>query len=91
MKNDKYNYYYYCYRCDLMKSTCPGLDNFVRPKPEYITCPNCGNEVEIWTDEEETTCESCGATVSRKVLSCLEWCEYADKCKEIIAEIKGSR
>jgi len=71
--------------------TCPGLDNFVRPKPEYITCPNCGSEVEIWTDEEETVHENCGAKVSRKVLSCLEWCEYADKCREIIAEIRGNR
>jgi len=69
--------------------TCPGLDNFLRPKPAYITCPNCGGTTEIWTDEDETECMNCGSKVSKRVQSCLDWCEYADKCKQIIAQRKG--
>jgi len=72
-----------------MKRTCPGLDNFLRPKPEYIACPNCGSSVEIWTDENETECVNCGSKVPRYIQSCLDWCEYADKCKQIIAQKKG--
>ncbi len=72
-------------------STCPGLSQFMRPRPEYIKCPRCSGQVEIWSDEEETECDSCGATVTRGVQSCLDWCEYADKCKGIIQEKKIER
>lgn len=70
-------------------STCPGISNFIRPKPEFITCSTCKKEVEIWTDETEAECSNCGAKVSRDMQSCLDWCEYADKCKEIIAQKRG--
>ena len=71
-------------------STCPGISNFIRTKPEFITCSICRSEVEIWTDETETECSNCGAKVSRDMQSCLDWCEYADKCKEIIAQKRGT-
>lgn len=71
---------------------CPGIANLLRPIPEYIECPNCGSEVEIWSDEDETRCSSCGATVVREQrLSCLEWCKYADRCRELIEKVKEGR
>ena len=73
---------------NMMGRTCPGLDNLLRPKPEFIKCPHCGGDVEIWTDENEGVCINCGAKVSRKTQSCLDWCKYADKCREILAERK---
>ena len=36
------------------------------PVPEYLTCIKCGDEIELWTDEEETLCQSCGHKVFRK-------------------------
>jgi len=36
------------------------------PVPEFIACVKCGNEVEIWTDEDETVCQSCGHKVFKK-------------------------
>lgn len=33
------------------------------PAPEFITCPKCGEDVELWTDEEETQCIFCGYRV----------------------------
>ncbi len=36
------------------------------PIPEFITCPKCGENVELWTDEEETECMECGQRISRK-------------------------
>lgn len=33
------------------------------PIPEFATCPQCGDEIELWSDEEETSCFSCGYRV----------------------------
>jgi predicted RNA-binding Zn-ribbon protein involved in translation (DUF1610 family) len=70
--------------------TCPGIKKFVRPVPAYFPCPNCGGNVEIWSDEDTGICDSCNKEVSRptKEQSCLDWCEYADKCREIIKRMK---
>lgn len=35
------------------------------PAPEFITCPRCGVDVELWTDEEETQCIFCGYRIFR--------------------------
>jgi hypothetical protein len=42
--------------------------------------------VEIWSDEDVAECTECGAEWRRpdKNSSCLEYCEYADKCRGII-------
>jgi len=66
--------------------TCPGISRFVRPTMAYVKCHVCGGDVEIWSDEDKATCAGCGAEWLRpnKDASCLEYCEYADKCREII-------
>jgi predicted nucleic acid-binding Zn ribbon protein len=36
------------------------------PVPAFVLCVQCGRgDVELWSDEEETTCPSCGGKVSR--------------------------
>ena len=47
--------------------------------------------MEIWSDEAEGVCLDCGAAWTRpeKEASCLDYCEYADKCKEIIKAAQG--
>ena len=66
--------------------TCPGLRDFLRPTPSYVKCHICGSDVEIWSDEESTICDSCGAEWKKpdENASCLSYCEYAAKCREII-------
>lgn len=60
---------------------CPGSRDINRPKPLYLKCPNCGNEVEIWTDEFKATCENCKEDVFREEApSCIEWCKEAKEC-----------
>jgi HD superfamily phosphodiesterase/predicted RNA-binding Zn-ribbon protein involved in translation (DUF1610 family) len=60
---------------------CPGSRKFRQPLPEFINCPGCGQEVEIWTDEVKATCPRCKKTVVRnQEESCLDWCEYAREC-----------
>ncbi len=66
-------------------ATCPGISQFMQPTPSSIKCPRCGEDVEIWSDETEVQCPNCGLTVTRdKVQSCLDWCEHAEKCRELI-------
>lgn len=66
--------------------TCPGLERFLRPKVSYVRCHVCGSTVEIWSDEDVGVCLDCGAEWPRPEpdASCLEYCEYADQCREII-------
>ena len=60
---------------------CPGSARLRQPKPEFFTCPNCGNEVEIWSDEAIRACPSCGDQVFRMGMqSCLDWCKFAAEC-----------
>lgn len=60
---------------------CPGSTSFKQPKPEDIRCPQCGNEVEIWSDEVEIVCPQCKHAISRpQAPSCLEWCKHAKEC-----------
>ncbi|UCG79385.1 MAG: hypothetical protein JSV21_06065 [Nitrospirota bacterium] len=35
------------------------------PFPTEVTCPECGVGVEIWSDENETSCALCGYSVYR--------------------------
>jgi predicted amidophosphoribosyltransferase len=71
-------------------ATCPGLRDFLQPKPSYTNCHVCGAELEVWSDEDQTTCSSCGAEWKRpdENAACLSYCQYADKCRAIIAERK---
>jgi primosomal protein N' len=34
--------------------------------PEFITCPACGLEMDLWFDEEETRCFFCGYRFFRR-------------------------
>ncbi len=64
-----------------MHTICPGAKQIRQPKPELFDCPNCGSEVEIWTDELRGVCPSCKTVVMRyQDQSCLEWCKLAANC-----------
>lgn len=60
---------------------CPGERGLREPFPEFVDCPSCGDEVEIWSDEVLSSCHGCGATVSREPgPTCLDWCDSAREC-----------
>ncbi len=70
-------------------ASCPGISQFMQPTPSFVKCPRCNGDVEIWSDEKDTQCPNCGFVVSKaRPQSCLDWCEYADKCRELIEEKK---
>jgi len=60
---------------------CPGSQKFSQPQPEFRSCPFCGEEVEIWTDEIKARCRKCKTAVFREqAQTCLDWCKYAKEC-----------
>ena len=62
-------------------TVCPGAKILRQPRPEMFDCPQCGEEVEIWSDEIRGTCGACGKAVFREGLpSCVEWCKYGKEC-----------
>ena len=64
-----------------MLGKCPGSGNIRTPVPSLKKCPECGEEVEIWSDELRVKCTRCGATVLKEnVPSCIEWCPSAKAC-----------
>ncbi len=65
----------------MFKEGCPGSAEIRTPKPEDIRCQQCGEKIEIWSDEPETQCRKCGHMNSRPIgTSCIEWCAYAKEC-----------
>ena len=71
--------------------TCPGLREYLRPTLSYVKCHVCGGNVELWSDEDVGTCIECNAEWRRpdKNNSCLDYCEYAEKCRSIINSKKA--
>lgn len=65
----------------ILDKSCPGSRKIRNPVPENVACPNCGREVEIWTDEVKATCPKCKTYVFReRQVSCIDWCPYAKEC-----------
>jgi DNA-directed RNA polymerase subunit RPC12/RpoP len=61
--------------------SCPGSKLFKEIKPDYLECPHCRREIEIWTDELLIHCPHCHGTVSQqRGASCIDWCAFAKDC-----------
>ena len=47
---------------------CPDTDTSLKVTPEVFIYPDCGKELEIWTDENKGWCSSCNKKFSREQL-----------------------
>jgi DNA-directed RNA polymerase subunit RPC12/RpoP len=64
-----------------LSKACPGAKFIREASPEYIECPRCGGELELWSDEPFARCPHCRAVVPRKIgASCIDWCAHAAEC-----------
>ena len=43
-------------------------------------CPQCGELIEMFSIDNQMTCEKCGFVAYNDTLSCVQWCQYARKC-----------
>ncbi len=65
----------------MFKESCPGSKEIRQPTPGEIRCRNCGELVEIWSDETEAVCKKCGKTNLRLIgPTCIDWCPHAKEC-----------
>ena len=74
-----------------MNSRCPGQD-MRKLRVELYKCPNCGAEVEIFSDEIKVKCPKCGKKVYKeKIPTCIEWCASTRQClgEERWKELRG--
>jgi transcription elongation factor Elf1 len=46
--------------------SCPGPSRKGPAVPEETTCPHCGDEIEVWSDQTTATCTSCGKEFERE-------------------------
>jgi hypothetical protein len=64
-----------------MIRSCPGAGVIKEVRPEYVRCPHCRTEVEVWSDEFRARCPECEAFVYRdQGVTCLDWCSKAAEC-----------
>jgi len=43
-------------------------------------CPECGEPLEIFSDEASVACGRCGFTLFDDEASCFAWCRHAEAC-----------
>jgi len=63
-----------------MLDRCPGTANLRTPTLALKKCPQCGGEVEIFSNDISVKCSRCGFLVFNDVESCIRWCKYAKGC-----------
>ena len=62
-----------------MLNRCPG-SLAGTPTLKVKKCPECGNEVEVFSNDVKVECDKCGFIVYNDVESCIQWCKYAKEC-----------
>lgn len=60
---------------------CPGAAGINRtPSLDIKKCPECGEEIELFSNETHTYCTRCGFTAYNDKQNCITWCKYAIDC-----------
>ena len=66
-----------------MPDYCPGAANLRTPTLSIKKCPQCGEEVELFSNDLSVKCSGCGFVVYNDLESCIQWCRHA---KERVGE-----
>ncbi|MFA7246511.1 MAG: hypothetical protein WC169_05015 [Dehalococcoidia bacterium] len=64
-----------------MPLRCPGPSGGGTPALLIRPCPQCGEEVEIFSTDVRVECPACGEVVLNKSNLCAEYCKYAEQCR----------
>jgi ribosomal protein S27AE len=59
---------------------CPGAANIRTPTLTVRKCPQCGEGIEIFSNDIAVKCSRCGFTVYNDIQSCIRWCKEAREC-----------
>lgn len=71
---------------------CPGAANIRTPILKIKKCPECGEEIEVFSTDIEVKCK-CGFTIYNDIESCIQWCKYAKECvgEELYKKLKDKK
>jgi len=59
---------------------CPGAAHIRTPILSIKKCPQCGGEVELFSNDVSVKCSECGFVVYNDIESCVRWCRHAKEC-----------
>jgi len=62
-----------------MPDHCPGAAILRTPTLAFKKCPQCGEEVELFSNDISVKC-ICGFVVYNDIESCIQWCKHAKEC-----------
>jgi ribosomal protein S27E len=63
-----------------MFDQCPGAANIRTPTLSIKKCPQCGEEVEVFSNDISVKCDRCGFVIYNDIASCVQWCKHAREC-----------
>jgi NADH pyrophosphatase NudC (nudix superfamily) len=63
-----------------MLDHCPGAASLRTPVLSVKKCPQCGEEVETFSNDISVRCTNCGFVVYNDTESCIRWCKHAREC-----------
>ena len=63
-----------------MPDRCPGAANLRTPALSIKKCPQCGEEVAVFSNDTSVMCRNCGLVICNNIISCVRWCSHAKEC-----------
>jgi NADH pyrophosphatase NudC (nudix superfamily) len=63
----------------IMLDHCP-VPRTCGPPLTIKKCPQCGEEVELFSNDISVKCSDCGFVVYNDIESCIQWCRHAKEC-----------
>lgn len=76
-----------------MLDKCPGAIGIRTPTIIYKECPECKEEVELFSTDMMKKCSKCGFVIYKDLASCIEWCKYVKEClgEELYSKLKENK
>jgi hypothetical protein len=77
----------------IMLDHCPGAANLRTPTLTIRKCPQCGEEVELFSNDISVKCSACGFVVYNDIELCIQWCRHAKECvgEEIYRKLRDRK
>ena len=63
-----------------MAYNCSGRSNFGTPTLRVMKCPDCGEEIEIFSTDVKAECPGCGHVMYNDINICIRYCAHAEEC-----------
>ena len=59
---------------------CAGRSNLGTPTLRIIKCPECGEDIELFSTDVKVSCGNCGFVAYNDINICVQWCAHAEEC-----------